>query len=1017
MFSPVAVALAILGYVGVLFVVAELSERRAGRGKNWANHPVAYSLGLGVYCTTWTYYGSVGKASTDGMLFLTTYLGPSLAMLFGSTILKRLVVLKAAHRITSIADFISARYAKSSTLAALATVFLMVGVLPYVALQLKAVTGTFDLIVRRGDGAIPFAAFVGPFVVGLMIVLTLAFGIRRLDPTERHPGMMVAIAIESLVKLVVFVGVGIFVLVSIHGGPVSFLRRLSGGLPRPLPFMGLASGGQLLTWSTYLVLATFAFCLLPRQFHVGVVENSAEAHVKTAMWLSPLYLFVINIFVLPIALAGIIALPKTVSGDYFVLALPMAAGQRALSILVFLGGFSAAIGMIMVEATTMATMVSNHLLLPAIEASRRLWFLRRHLLPCRWVAAAAFIIASYVFEATVGKSYMLVSMGMLSFAAALQFAPALLGGLFWRDANRAGAMLGLSCGFLTWFYTLLLPTFVRSGWMSQAVLTRGPWGVTMFRPEALLGLGGLPTLTHGVVWSLALNTGGFLLGSVCFRTSAEERRMASEFVGANLSVAQIDTAVPTIDASQKMGEMETVLGAYHSAAEAATLARRCFERVVVAGRSQITVAELAELYREVERTLAGAIGAASAYAAMHKVRRANDDEAKALARMYAGVLANLAISPSDLRRRIDYHQDRENLLTLQAIELRSQMDQRDAEIVERRRVEEALLRAHDGLEQRVLQRTGELQRTNDQLEEQIGEREKAQLALILAHRELVNTAHRAGKAEVASSVLHNVGNVLNSVLVSTEIGLDMVERSRVVSLPRAMDLIAEHENDLDHFMTEDPKGRHLPGYLRALGQHLVGERRDLLKELQSLHRNIEHIKSIVRLQQDHAGVTSFIELVSPSDLVEDAIHINADLLARVGIRLVREYEKLPQLRLQRHKILQVLVNLVDNAGHALKLAIDPRLTLRVDTVPGNGLRFEVADNGVGIAPETMASLFRHGFTTKKDGHGFGLHGGALIAREIGGTLTVRSDGPGCGATFILEVPVETADDVVDRIPA
>jgi Na+/proline symporter/signal transduction histidine kinase len=960
MFSPATVILAVCVYVGLLFAIARLSEQRAKTGRNWANHPLAYSLGLGVYCTTWTYYGSVGKATNEGMLFLTIYLGPTLGMLFASRILKRLVRLKNTHHITSIADFISARYAKSIAVAAIVTMMLVVGIVPYVALQLKAVTGTFDLITRSPSAPSPLAGYISPIVVGLMIVFTVAFGIRRLDPTERHPGMMVSLAIESLVKLAAFLAVGGFVLVHVYGGPGGFATRLSEGLPKPLTFMGKADPSQLVTWCTYLVLATSAFAFLPRQFHVGVIENSDEKHVKTAMWLSPLYLFLMNIFVVPIALGGMLTAPKGVSGDQFVLALPMAAGQEALSLFVFLGGFSAAIGMIMVETTTMATMISNHLLLPVIESNKKLWFLRRHLLYCRWGAAALFILASYGFEVRVGKSYMLVNMGMLSFAAVLQFAPAVLGGLFWRGGNRVGATLGLTAGFVTWFYTLLLPTFVKSGWMDPSLLSHGPWGLGMLRPEALFGVAGLPALTHGVLFSTCFNVAGYVLGSVLFETSSEERRLATEFVAPRAHSIDVADTAATIDAAEKRRELEELLAAYHATSEAAELVERCFAAAGIGEKTHITVVELAELYREVERTLAGAIGAASAHAAMRKVRGMNDKDSKALAAMYAKILSRLNISPSELRRRIDYYQERE----------------------------EALQRAHDELEQRVRQRTQELEH---------------------AHRALVDTAHRAGKAEIATNVLHNVGNVLNSVLVSTELGLEMIQQSRVVTLPKAVEMMMQHETDLG-FLSTDEKGKQLPKYLGAVAQQLMNEREVLLTELRTLHRNIEHIKAIVRLQQSYAGVADLVEVISLPELLEDAVAINAVSLERHGITLKREFEDLPPAALQKHKVLQILVNLINNAKHALSNghAAEPVLTLRLAKNGDSRLAIQVIDNGMGMTPEVMSRIFQHGFTTKKDGHGFGLHSGAVTAREMGGTLTAHSDGKGCGAVFTLELPFEAA---------
>src|SRR5688572_24034145 len=284
----------VLVYVGLLFGIAQLAERSAARGKSWANNPFVYSLGLAVYCTTWTFYGSVGKAANDGMIWLTIYLGPTIALALAPWFLRRAVRVKSSLRVTSIADFISARYGKSQAVAALVTLMLLIGIVPYIALQLRAVTGTFALLTSTDQGS--RAGLISPIVIALMFGFTVIFGIRRLDPTERHPGMMVSLSVESLVKLLAFLAAGVFVVFSVFGGFGGFFEHLDGHLARPTNYMTVESTADVINFLVYLLLATAAFLFLPRQFHVSVVENSDEKHVRTAAWLVPIYLVAINLF-------------------------------------------------------------------------------------------------------------------------------------------------------------------------------------------------------------------------------------------------------------------------------------------------------------------------------------------------------------------------------------------------------------------------------------------------------------------------------------------------------------------------------------------------------------------------------------------------------------------------------------------------------------------------------------------------------------------------------------------------
>jgi Na+/proline symporter/C4-dicarboxylate-specific signal transduction histidine kinase len=981
MLGAIEVIAVVCAYVGVLFLVARFSERRRASGSGWTNSPVVYSLALGVYCTTWTFYGSIGKATIDGMLFLPVYLGPTIGMFFAPLILDRLIRLKERHHITSLADFISARYAKSRLVAALVTVMLLFGTVPYAALQLKSLGDTFEVLTAGSGTTLYGVHWVMPLTVVLMIGFTIMFGIRRLDPTERHPGMVVSLAAESLTKLAAFLIAGVGIMFWAFDGPSGFLDRLAQGLPTPLGFMQKVNGEQLHTWITYMLLSIAAFSFLPRQFHVGVIENSNVKHTRTAMWLTPLYLLCINLFVVPIAIAGLTQLPKGSAMDTALLELPQRAGHPAIALLVFVGGFSAATGMIMVETMTMATMMSNHLFLPALDSNPRLWFLRRHLLGARWTFAALFIIAAFGFYLTIGKSYMLVSIGLLSFAAVLQLAPASLAGLFWRHGSRTGALMGLAAGFITWMYTLFIPTFVKSGWMDASLLERGPLGLDLLRPQALFGLEGVPSLSHGVLWTLIFNIGFYILGSVMFPPTENEQRLAEQFVNLGRQEALDDSGNATLDAAQQRANAEKVLSRYFSPEESRFIVARSVEAAGLTGKDRITAVEWAELNDYVERSLAGAIGSASAHAAMHQGDVVDETASKALAREYAKMLARMRISPAELRKRIDYYQEREALLKQQAMEL----------------------------ERRVQQRTSELTTANEALRTEVVERKKAQAEVLGMSERLADAAHRAGKAEVATNVLHNVGNVLNSVIVSVRLAVDQVKASRVVNVGRVAELMQTHSADIGRFISEDPQGKRLPTYLRNLAEHLRAERLDLLTELEGVGKKADHIKHIVAVQQEFAGVSRFLQATNVSSLIEDAIRINT--LDRRGAAIVRDFAPLPRLAMHKHKVLQILINLLSNAKHAVDhetAAPEKRITVRLERPQPDRVVISVTDTGMGIAPEDHQRLFQHGFTTRKEGHGFGLHAAITAAREMGGSLTASSAGRGKGATFTLELPCSEA---------
>jgi Na+/proline symporter/signal transduction histidine kinase len=667
-------------YLGFLFLTALWVERRSAAGRSPVNNSLVYSLSLAVYCTGWTYYGSVGKAATSGLLFLPIYLGPTIAIVLWWTVLRKMVRIKTTHHITSIADFISARHNKSQSVAGLATIIALIGTMPYIALQFKAIISTFSLITDLSEKATSWTAVhVGPLVAGLMCVFTIMFGIRRLDPTERHPGLIMAVAAECLVKLIAFLAAGIFVTYFMFNGVGDILSRIPDTVPESLIRKWTDDQTTPLLWMTYLVLAMSAIMFLPRQFHVAVVENFDEKHIRTAMWLFPLYMLLINIFVYPIAMAGLVQGYLVGEADTFVLRLPLDAGQKWLSLLVFLGGGSAATGMIMIASLTVSTMITNHLLLPVVGWIPALGFLRRHLLKCRWVAVAGVILIGYWFERQVGESYMLVNIGMISFAAALQFAPAILCGIYWRRGNEFGALLGLGGGFLVWFYTLLLPALVRSGWMSDALLRDGPWGIGFLKPEQLFGVTLGDPLPHTVLWSMFFNVGLYMVGSLYFKQSEAEQSLAEEFVGILTTSSALQRSPEResyIDLAAKRPVIEKLLRQYFSHSDAVSMTSKCLHSVGLENRSHISIVELAELHSEAEKLLAGSIGAAEAHKALAHAGIFMANEARELSEVYAEILANLKVTPEELKRKIDYHQEREALLSHHAAELEQKVKER-----------------------------------------------------------------------------------------------------------------------------------------------------------------------------------------------------------------------------------------------------------------------------------------------------------------------------------------------------
>ncbi len=531
-------------YLALLFIIAAWGDRRAEQGRSVVNSPTIYALSIAVYCTAWTFYGSVGRAATTGLSFLLIYLGPTLAMLCGWLVLRKMIRIARSQRITSIADFISARYGKSGGLGMLVALIAVIAIMPYIALQLKAITVSYGILTEYPNQTPPALSLSNfwndkAFWVALVLaVFIILFGTRHLDASERHEGMVTAIAFESLVKLCAFMAVGAFACFVLYPGPETLFAQADSVLPQAARHFGLEQipGGPL-GWFGTLALATLAFITLPRQFQVLVVENVNEQHLRRACWLFPLYLLLINLFVIPIALAGLMGGSATGGPDNFVLTLPLSAGLSWLPLLVFIGGLSAATSMMIVETIALSTMVSNQLVMPLLLRWRRLHLDRSRdlsgwLLGIRRIAIVLILILGYLYHALIGEAYSLVTIGLVSFAAAAQFAPSLLLGLYWRGASRNGAAAGLLAGILVWAWTLLIPGFALSGWMSTDFIDQGPFDLKLLRPYALFGLEGWDIYTHALFWSMLVNIGLLVGVSLFSRQSHMEQTQAALFTNA-----------------------------------------------------------------------------------------------------------------------------------------------------------------------------------------------------------------------------------------------------------------------------------------------------------------------------------------------------------------------------------------------------------------------------------------------------------------------------------------------------
>lgn len=675
-----------LAYVAGLFVVAFLAERAAvqGRGGWLIRSPLVYTLSLSIYCTAWTFFGAVGYAARSGLEYVTIYLGPSLVMLGWWWGLRRLVRIGRSQRVTSIADLISSRYGKSNTLAIIVTLMAVIGVTPYIALQLQSVVLALSIFAApeltvNGDASSTFNPTQAAFWLSIGLALfTVLFGTRNLNVNERHHGVVIAVAVEAVVKLVALIAVGIFVVWGLAGGVSETLDRIDASDIGAWQVQGSR-------WMALTMLSGAAFLCLPRMFQVMVVENDDERYLQTASWAFPLYLMLMSLFVVPIAVVGLDLLPQGSNPDLFVLSLPLSQGQNGLAMLSFLGGFSSATSMVIVATLALSTMVSNHVVMPiwltlGQGGATQSGDVRNVVILARRMSILLIISLGFAYYRISGGSGALAAIGTISFGGVAQFLPVLLGGIFWRGATRMGALCGLAVGFTLWVFTMLLPSFGVDGALSQATFENGLLGLAWLRPQALFGISGLDPTVHAAVWSLGLNTIAFVTVSLFTFPDPLERLQGAQFVNVldHSEAARGWTA--TVAGSEDLMIMaQRILGADEAQAFFATEAR-------AQGLSGVLPEPTPSFIQGLERELAASVGAATAHA------------------MTSQIVGGTSVSVQDLLAVADE--------SAQMLEYSSQLETKSRELSE---TASQLRQANEKLTQLSLQKDGFLSQISHEL--------------------------------------------------------------------------------------------------------------------------------------------------------------------------------------------------------------------------------------------------------------------------------------------------------------
>ncbi|WP_461516088.1 PAS domain-containing hybrid sensor histidine kinase/response regulator [Porticoccus sp.] len=1026
-----------LSCVLLLVLVALWAERQP----EWQNRlrPYIYSLTLAVYCSSWTFFGAVGTAASSAWAYVPIYLGPILLFVLGMPILRKLVNIGARQKTTSIADFIGSRYGKRQLLAALVALVAVVGSMPYISLQLKAVSQAWNtLAITTGNGGSAYLPDVALVTALLLAVFAMVFGTRHIEGRERNRGMMAALAVESIIKIVALItlaGLALFVAATMEIGSLLSSESLL------QPWMSNPISPQFVTM---VLLSMLAIICLPRQFHVTVVEFQDERDLKVAHWFFPLYLLVVIAVVFPIAVVGTQLFGGSdISPDNYVLNLAMRGDSDWLSILAFAGGFSAATGMVIVATVTLSIMVSNEIILPLLLRWRKdqfrdtAFFMGHHLRWIRRVCILVILIASWVMNRMIGEDKELASIGLVSFACFAQLSPALLGGAYWRRGHAYGVYAGLAVGFLFWGYCLLLPTMLEPG---DSLLVNGPWLLDWLRPQSLFGMNFLDPLSHGVWWSLCSNLLIYISVSLLVRSSDRDSFQASIYVDAPgpKLYGEDDFELSPIRVVQLRQLMESFL----SRSQYEELWRGCEERF----RQRLFDSDRAPAFvvRRVERYLAAIVGAASASSAITLLQRTEPLQFSDIAAIVGGTSEQLQFNRDLLQT------------TVETITQGICVVDGDLRVVAwNRRYEEMF-----GYPPRLLYvgcpiksvyefnaKRG-LYRDSDNLERQV-ERRLDLLRKGGSHR-FERTLPNGTTIQVVGNPMPNGGFVATytdisdykSVVKALEEAKSTLEErvtQRTADLCNLNDKLAE-ENRLRARAEEELRDMHAgkSRFMQAASHDLlqpISAAKLFVSSIQhqlagkdqvALSRQVDHVQKSLETAEKLIAALREISGLEGGKMQTDMKHfcigpLLSELATEFGVLAIEKGIDLHFVPCEQtvesdpHLLRRILQNFLSNAIHYTKRG---RLLLGCRRT-SDGLRIEVWDTGPGIAPDAMNRIFLEferlspGATSTDKGLGLGLTIAKGMADLMGHKIGVKSE-PGEGSVFSILVPFGQGEGVPEK---
>ncbi len=1031
MLNGTTVFVASIGYVCFLFAVAWWGDH-GGRGfVVGKRRALVYALSLAVYCTSWTYYGSVGLASAHGLDFLPIYIGPILVVGFGHRLMARIAALSRAQNLTTVADFVSARYGKSQAVAALAALIALMASAPYIALQLKAITQTILMVVdsfehgRLTPGA-PSSTFYLAVTV-LLAAFAMAFGTRRIDPTEHQDGLILAIAVESVVKLVAFLAVGAFVVWGLSGG-LGELTRLAetnariGAVIQSTPDPG--------NWLITTLLSASAILLLPRQFHVSVVENRNARDIVAAAWLFPAYLVLINLFVAPLAIAGLATFANgAIDRDLTVLALPLAAGARGLALTTMLGGLSAATGMVVVDSVALAITVSNDLVMPILLHRRAgqadaaaAGEIGAHVLLVRRAAILGVLFFGFLY-AQLANSAGLASIGLLSFAAIAQIAPAFLGGLIWRRGTARGAVAGMVVGSLVWLYVLFLPSLNADGAFAD-LLAVGPLGVAWLRPAYLIGFSTYP-LVGGVALSLGANVAAFVLVSLTRKATPMERMQAMAFVGA--APGGKPQAFRLWRASATMGELEATVARYLGAARA----RRAFEAFMRERGLDLSASDEADahLIRHAEHLLSPAIGASTSRLVLSLLLRRRAMSGKSALKLLDDASAAIQSSRDQLQHALDHA--RQGITVFDSNLALTTWNREFADLFE---LPPSMLRLGVGLDEIVrfnASRGAYGPGSSDdfvaeRIESLLNDEEPLRLRLYPSQRVIEIRSARLPDGGIVTTYT----DVTQTVLAEEELAaanerLERRVQARTAELERLNQALAQAKTEAEEANVSKTR------FLAAAGHDILqplnaarlyassltesaaeggaDERVSLARNVDASLEAVEEILgALLDISRLDAGATRPEIVDFPVNDIFRQLEIEFAPTARAKGLALRFVASSLCVRSDRRLMRRLLQNLVSNA---VKYTPKGRVLVGCRRVAG-AVRIEVWDTGLGIPGDKQRQIFEEFERLEQGaraarGLGLGLSIVERLGRVLGHAVTLRSK-PGVGSVFAVVAPLGVA---------